>query len=336
MGILDGLRRQLRSVIEWENPDPNELFSLWSENGDEIKNASKLLVKPGQGVIFVYEGQVQAVHLNEGLYELATANIPFLTTVMKVMQSFESEHKVGIYYFWRTEFLNQKWGTTSPIKYLDPVYKFPVGMRAFGNFSFRIVEPAAFFANVVGSRASFTVEQARKVIAQRFVQQLTDLLAESSLAYIEIDKHRDELAERLIGKVAPEFTKLGFEMMDFRLENTDFDAETQARVGKIADTIAESEAARAAGIDYAQMQHLQALRDAARNEGGAAGAGVGFGAGIGLGQMMAGTMSNQLAGGGVTRNDIASRLKQLDELRSQNLISQEEFDKKRAEILASV
>jgi len=49
-------------------------------------------------------------------------------------------------------------------------------------------------------------------------------------------------------------------------------------------------------LDLATYQGLQAadaLRDAARNEGGIAGAGVGFGAGMGLGQMMAGTFQQQ-------------------------------------------
>ena len=78
------------------------------------------------------------MHETEGMYELSTANIPFITTLTKFMQSFVSEHKVGIYYFWRTEFVNQKWGTPAPIKYADPIYKFPVGLRAFGNFSFKI------------------------------------------------------------------------------------------------------------------------------------------------------------------------------------------------------
>ncbi len=59
--IIDGIKRQLRSVIEWDNPDPDDLFFRWSYNGDEIKNASKLIVNPGQGCVFVYEGEVKAV-----------------------------------------------------------------------------------------------------------------------------------------------------------------------------------------------------------------------------------------------------------------------------------
>ena len=109
MGILDGVKRQLRSVIQWENPDPNALFMRWTDNGDEIKNASKLIVGPGQGCIFVHEGKVEGVYAQEGMVELKTANIPFITTISRIMQSFQSEHKVGIYFFRTTQFLNQKW-----------------------------------------------------------------------------------------------------------------------------------------------------------------------------------------------------------------------------------
>jgi len=335
MAIMNFIKGQLRSVIQWENPNAAELFSLWSENGDEIKNASKLIVGPGQGCIFVYEGKVQAVHKEEGVYELKTANIPFITTISKFMQAFESEHKVSVFFFWRTEFLNQKWGTVAPIKYTDPVYKFPVGLRAFGNFSFKLETPEAFFVNIVGGKPSFTVDAARQTIVQRFTQQLTDILATASFGYTEIDRNRTELATTLTEAVKADFTQLGFSMTDFRIENTDFDDETVRRIGRIADTIAESEAAKAAGLNYAQLQHLEALREAARNEGGAAGAGVSLGAGVGLGQALMGSMAQtqQPAQAG---SDPVSRLKKLDEMRAGNLISQEEFDKKKAEILAAL
>ena len=338
MGLWDSVKRQLRSVIEWETPDPDELFELWSANGDEIKNASKLLVKPGQGVIFVYEGKVQAIHTAEGLYELKTANIPFLTTLSKYMQAFESEHKVGIYFFWQTQFLNQKWGTQSMIKYVDPVYKFPVGLKTFGNFSFQLTKPEFFFASVVGSRPVFTISEVRSVITERFIQPMTDLLAKASYGFTEIDKHREELASAISDKLRPEFDKLGFLMSDFRIEGTDFDEGTKTRIGKIADTIAEAEAAKAAGINYVEMQQLQALRDAAKNQGGAAGVGIGLGAGVGLGQAFASGMAGMGMPGGAGQGagNQAERLKQLKEMADSKLITQEEFEKKKSEILSKL
>lgn len=341
MALWDSIKQQLRSVIEWEKASHDVLFTAWSTRADEIKNASKLIVKPGQGVIFLYEGRVQAVHLSEGMYDLQTANIPFVTTLSKYMQAFESEHKVGIYFFWQTEFLNQKWGTSSPVKYLDPHFGFPVALRAYGNFSWKITDPATFFVNIVGARNELPTADIRSVFVQRLVQPLSDTLAESGFSYVEIDKHRNELAALLSTTLKPEFSKLGFEITDFRIEGTEFDEETQKRVNTVADVQAEAAGAKAAGLSYAQLQQLKALREAASNESGAAGAGVGIGAGIGLGQVMAGGVTAGLGGGAPSGGAApggtpVERMKQLDELKSAGLISKEEYEAKRAEILKSI
>ena len=89
--------------------------------------------------------------------------------------------------------------------------------------------------------------------------------------------------------------KLGFDLTDFRIENTDFDEDTRARIGKIADSIAQAAAIGAlGGVDaqamqnYASVQQLSALNTAAANEGGMAGMGVGMGAGFAMGQNMMG------------------------------------------------
>lgn len=335
MSILNTIRSQLRSVIEWEQPDPGELFELWSSNGDEIKNASKLLVKPGQGAIFVYEGKVQAIHVEEGLYEIKTANIPFLTTLSKFMQSFVSEHKVAVYFFWRTEFLNQKWGTVSPIKYLDPIYKFPVSLRAFGNFTFQLTDPKMFFTAVVGSRNVYSIDEIRITIAQRITQPLTDILATAGYGVVEVDKHREELATAMVQKISADFSTLGFALKDFRVEGTDFDEGTKARIDRIADITADSEAAKAAGLNYAQLQQLQALRDAAKNPGGIAGMGVGLGAGVMVGQTM-GSMFGSMPGMVPTAEDPGARIKKLQGLLEGGLITQAEFEEKKKDILKNI
>ncbi|HEX7500636.1 MAG TPA: SPFH domain-containing protein [Polyangia bacterium] len=304
MGLFDGggIKRQLRSVIEWKDPAPDLLIWRWDESGDELKNVSKLLVNPGQAAIFVYEGKVQAVQRDPGLTDLATANVPFWTTLTKILQAFESEHKANVYFVRTTQFLDQKWGTKGAVKYDDPKYKFPVGLRAFGNFSFRLVEPERFFVGVTSVRHSYTIEEARSMLVDRMLTPLTDLLAESGFSYAQIDKNRVELAEALQGGLAPVLAKLGFELCDFRIENTDFDDDTKARIGKIADKIAEAQAINAmssvetgAMRNYAAVEQLGALRDAAKNEGGVAGLGVGVGAGVGLGQAMVGAFGTAAA-----------------------------------------
>ncbi len=338
MGLWDGIKKQLRSVIQWENADPSCLFLKWTDNGDEIKNASKLIVGPGQGCIFVYEGKVVAHHETEGLYDLKTANIPFLTTLKKFMQAFKSEHKVGIYYYRTTEIVDQKWGTAAMIKYNDPKYNFPVGLKAYGNFSFRIADPAGFFANVLGSLPEYHVDSARQTFVGRITQPLRDFFAESKYGYEDIDANLNEISEGVTVKLNETLGKLGFSLTDFRIEGTNFDDDTMKRINRIADAKAESHAASAVGLNYAQMQQLEALREAARNEGGVAGLGVGMGAGMNIGQMMAQNMNMPLGHqpAAAAGSDPMTKLKSLKELFDNKLITQDEYDKKKAEILSAM
>jgi membrane protease subunit (stomatin/prohibitin family) len=324
--------QQLRSIIQWENPDPTVLYQRWTDSGDEIKNASKLIVGPGQGCVFVYEGRVEAVYTEEGLFELRTANKPFFTTLTRFMQGFKSEHKVGIYFFRTAKLLNLKWGTESQIKYEDPKYKFPVGLRAFGNYSMRIVDPRAFFVQVVGGASIFLVEHIREPLNARLVQPLTDFFAEAGYTYTQIDPKREEIATALSAKLAQEFTQLGFLLEDFRIQGTSFDADTMRRIGRIADVNAEAQAASAAGVSYAQLQQLEALREAAKNQG-SGGAGMAMAVGMG----MAGAVVPALAGQpGALPDDAEAKLKKLKALLDQQLITQAEYDAKKKEVLSTL
>lgn len=335
MGLFDPIRRQLRSVIQWENPGEGELFRKWSDDGDEIKNASKLIANPGQGCIFVYEGKIRNVLDREGMIELDTANIPFWTTLTNAMQAFESGHKTGIYFFRKTRILNQKWGTASPIKYEDPEFRFPVALKAYGNFSCQIMEPAQFFLNVAGARDLYSVADLREALLSRLVPVIGELLAEKKLAYIDIDSKRQGIAAGALERLAPDFAKLGFAITDFRIEGTDFDEGTKQRIGQISDKLADRNAADRLGISYAELQRLMALRDASRNEGGAAGVLLGAGAGAGLERMMAQGGESRGAAGEAQEGAL-SRLRRLKGMLDEKLISGAEFDAKKTEILKDV
>ncbi|WAR46822.1 SPFH domain-containing protein [Methylomonas rapida] len=334
MAFIDGIKRQLRSVIEWQNPDPDALLEQWTENGDEIKNASKLIVGPGQGCIFVYQGQVKAIIEEQCLVNLETDNIPFWTTIKKFMQFFESEHKVGIYFFRKTKILDQKWGTTSVIKYQDPKYHFPIGLKAYGNYSYQIADANAFFVTIVGSHNRVGIEAFRKIISARIIEPISDYLAECGYSYADIDANRDEISRGIAIKLAIAFRKLGFSISDFRIEGTDFDEDTTRRINRIADLTAEAQAAQAVGLDYAKVQQLDAMRDAARNESGAAGAGMGLGAGVALGQNMAQGLTAQVQTANTGLEDITAKLTQLKQLYEAELISETEYAAKKQELLA--
>lgn len=329
MAFFDGIQRQLRSVIECKDMDDNALFLRWSENGDEIKNASKLIVGPGQGCIFVYEGRVSAHIEEEGMVSLLTQNIPFWTTITKIMQSFESEHKVGIYFYKKARILNQKWGTLSAIKYDDPKYDFPVALRAYGNYSMQITDPKLFFSEIVAGASLYEVSELRAVMVERFIHPLTDFLAEKQLSYAQVDAQRNEIAEGVTPLLQESFDKLGFKLIDFRIEGTDFDEQTKERINKIADISADIHAASKAGLSYKELQQLNAMKDAAQNESGAAGMFMG----VGAGNMLSQGMNEPFAQPRERSRDLGERLKELKSFHAEGLISDDEYAQKKSAIL---
>jgi len=156
MGIGSFFKNQLSQVIEWKDQQTEVLVWKFPSEKDELKNASKLIISPGQGAILVYEGKVTD-HLSEaGIFDLETDNHPFLTTLLKLRSNFESEHKLKIWFYRTAETLNQGWGTSQMIKYMDPVYKIPVELGANGTFSFRIADPLYLFSNIVGAKDVYT------------------------------------------------------------------------------------------------------------------------------------------------------------------------------------
>jgi membrane protease subunit (stomatin/prohibitin family) len=167
------------------------------------------------------------------------------------------------------------------------------------------------------------------------IQPISDYLAECSYSYADIDANREEIARGIAIKLAITFRKLGFSISDFRIEGTDFDDDTLRRINRIADLTAEAQAAQAVGLDYAKIQQLDAMREAARNEGGAAGAGMGLGAGVALGQNMAQALKDTPQNLNTTE-DIVGKLTQLKQLFDSQLISEAEYKTKKQDILAKM
>ena len=315
MGLRKLFKRQLRTVIEWKDQNASLLFHQLETTTDEIKNASKLIVAPGQGCIIVYDGKVMATLTEPDVYEMETANHPFITTLLNIAQRAESEHKMRFYFFRTAEMVNILWGTPSPVKYIEPDYRIPVSLGACGNFSVVISNAEQMFVT-------------QDLVSSRIVAPLSAFLAAQAYPYREVDTHLMEMSADLRHRTAEELTRLGLELTDFRVNSVTFDDDTMERIGRIADMTTEKRAAAEVDLDYMGMQKLEALRDAARNEGGLAGAGLQLGAGVQLAQDI---FKEQGAGG-----DAAERLRKLKKLFDEQLITEEEYEQKKNEILSKL
>ena len=133
-----------------------------------------------------------------------------------------------------------------------------------------------------------------------------------------------------------EFAKLGLALENFTVESISLPASIQAALDKKISMGVIGDLGR-----YTQYQTAESIPLAAQNEGGLAGIGAGLGVGAGIGQAMAGAMSGMMQPNAqqaqqnaqpVTEDPQAKLLK-LKSLLDGGLISQEDFDKAKAEVL---
>lgn len=332
MGLFNLFSNQLSKVIEWQSQQPDVLWYKFPSSRNEIINASKLILAPGQGCILVYEGQIENVLTEPGMYNLKTDNHPFFTTMTRLRQNFESEHKLYIYFFRTAEILNQSWGTSNLIKYIDPQYNLSVEIGLNGTFSYSIQNQEKFYSQIVANQSSVLTSQIRDVLNNKIPQQIISTIAQSKLGYNEIDSKLQELSDQIKQNIAQDFLDLGLHLIDFKVLGTQFDSNTQRRIGEIADLSAQNQAAQIAGLSYVELEKLRALRDAAQNEGGLAGIGAQLGVGMEIGKQFDLEKEN-LKSDFENNEDFVEKLQKLQLLLKENIINQEEFDTLKKQIL---
>ncbi|EHQ25053.1 SPFH domain-containing protein [Mucilaginibacter paludis] len=322
MGIVNATKNQFRSVIQWDDPKEWELFRKFDIRGDELKNISKLILQPGQGCIYTYEGTVKGLFNEPGIYDIQTDNRPFITTLKKFINFFESEHKTGIWFYRTADIVNMRWGTRLPVTYVDPFYTFPVNLRAYGNFSIRITQPEAFFTRIVAGQSNYDAYNLQELLLSRISQKLGQYLANAKFSYAEVDSNLEKMASDATAQTQAEFADFGFELLDFRIEGSSFDQETNNRIAGISNIQADAKAAQLAGLTFEEMQKMMALREAVRNENG-----------LGAGVVTVLNLTNTPLANPADLTLIRAKLIDLKELYDSGLIDDNEFKMQKAKIL---
>ena len=105
MGLFSG---QFANVVEWQEFRDDMLFWKWSNK--EIKKGSRLIIRPGQDAIFLYNGKVEGIFRDEGSYDIESAIIPFLSTLKGFKFGFNSGLRAEVLFINTKEVL-VKWGT---------------------------------------------------------------------------------------------------------------------------------------------------------------------------------------------------------------------------------
>jgi len=289
MDIFNEIKKKLShefiDIIEWLDSTDDTIVHRFERYQNEIKNNAKLIVREGQTAVFVSEGQLADV-FKPGTYTLNTKNLPILTTLKGWKYGFNSPFKAEVYFVNTHLFTDEKWGTKNAFMLSDERFGL-VEIRAFGTYSFRIIDPGKFVVDVVGTDGNFTNYEVNEHLKSLIVTRFTDTVGEANLPIELYAANTSELSETCREVMQPEFGRVGIELEKFYIENVSMPEELKKEIFEY------SRLDKLDMVKLSQFKAAKAMEAAAKNEGGTAGAGMGMGMGFVLAQQMGNMMNPQ-------------------------------------------
>jgi len=345
MALMDFIKKQFIDIIQWTETGDGTLAWRFPMQEMEIQNGASLTVRESQMAVFVNEGQVADV-FGPGMYKLTTQTLPVLTYLKNWDKLFESPFKSDVYFFSTRQQVDQKWGTPQPITIRDKDFG-AVRLRAFGNYAFRVADPKLFHTEISGTRDTYTVADLDGQLRGLVLQNISNAIAASGVPFLDLAANQIQFANALMAQLNPEFGKIGLKLEAMTVQNVSLPEELQ----KILD---QRIGMGMVGNDmgkFMQYQTAQAIPKFAEGAGqggsGVAGDAMGLGAGVALGQVLAQNLAQGLNPqaaaqaavaaaapvAAVSASDVMATLEKLGELKDKGILTQEEFDAKKAELL---
>ena len=326
MGIFDFIKNEFIEVIDWVDDTQDTVIFKFPDKGNKIMNGAQLTVRESQIVVLMNEGEFGDLYI-PGRHELNTKNMPITTTLKSWKYLFDSPFKVDIYYVNTKQFTNLKWGTSNPVILRDAEFG-QVRLRSFGTFTARVIEPKKFIKEFAGTDPWVRIDSVNEQLRNTIVSKLSEGLAEAKISILDLAANFTELGEKLKPVFQKEFDVWGIELCQFYIENVSLPEEVE----KMLDKSTQLNILKDKLGQFNQMQAGIAIENLAENPGAASTAGLG--AGVILSNMLqqpgsANTQLNESA----DKQKLVELLKQLGDLKAQGLLTEEEFNQKKSQIL---
>ena len=342
----------LSNRIKYDAPSDDAI--VWKYPSEEITLGAQLIVNQSQEAVF-FKGGKALDTFGPGTHTLSTGNLPLLGKLINLPFGGKTPFTAEIWYTHKTVKRDFKWGTKGPLQLIDPVYHYPVSVRAFGQWGMRILDSRSFITQIVGTQTTsagkdyFGSERVQEYFTGEIIQRLSDAIAkyitQKNVSIFQISAYLNDLSGFIADDIRPEFDRFGIEIVNFNLENVNIPAEEQEKFQDILgkrmeiDQISQAQVGQA----YTTMRSFDTMEKAAENEGGGAGQLMGAGLGLGAG-LAAGTPIGQQIGSAMNvqptqtpaQDDPMAKLQKLKQMFDNDLITQDEYEQKKKQVLDSM
>lgn len=330
----------LFEIIKKKENDKN---IIWRYPKRNFNTSSKLIVDESQEAIFYSNGKALDL-FGPGKYTLSTNNIPILKVLLNLPTGGKTPFTCDVYFIDKT-IQRFKWGTSSRLEFLEPIYKFPISIGACGEIRFQVEDSRKFIVKIVGIKKTFDTESVDDFFQNQMLVKvksyLNKIITKENICIFEIDGKLDEISKSLKELLNKDFDEYGIKLEKFFLTNISkpeedkqylkfkelyfkkgvltadaeiektlnrIEAEKEAQKIKI-DAEAQATKRSVEGYSYQQEKSYEIGKEVAKND--AVGQYTNLGVGLGMISGMSGAVgdkiSNTVTGAFANTNNICSK-----------------------------
>jgi membrane protease subunit (stomatin/prohibitin family) len=281
MGLMHEVRREFIAV-----PDTHKSQIVFKWPDQNIRKFTRAIVEPDAVAVFMSQGQVMGV-LPPGQHTLDAQEWPFLGMFIDWASNSDA-FKAEIYFVGTREYANNRFGGRLD-DVQDPQTGLVVTLRAFGEYSLKVIDPTKLILNLVGTVDVSNNENITAWVAEQLLKvtrtTVTTQLMTGTWPILGLSAHSPDIEAAAMPAADAQLENYGITIS--RLGNLDVNLaeEDSARLKKLAGDTAYS---RLAG-GFLQAAQAEALQGAGEGmaQGGGAVTPMFLGAGLGMaGQMM--------------------------------------------------
>jgi len=258
---------------------------VWNDN---------VVVREDECAVFFRDGKVLTVLDTPGRFGLTSLNIPALTALQRIVTG--TQPVAEVYYVQRRE-MRGKFGSSQALTFRDQDFGM-IRLQIFGQFAYKVTDPLQFITQFVGTKGFSENDDVISWLKDEVLMQLNDTLGElktqKQMSALDLPAYLEEIEQILLSKLESDVAEYGVKIMRITGLNINFPENVQKSIDERAGIGALGLTDQKQKDAYMAFQTGKAMRDAASQEGGAAGAGVGAGVGLGAGMGMGMMMANQL------------------------------------------
>ncbi len=354
------------NVLVWKwHPPENGKKSFWGHNlrQEQLRYGTQLVVNQSQVAVFVKDGQIADIFA-PGRYTLSSKNLPILDRLMGFPFGGETPFKAEVYYINKSVVMDTRFDL-SAFNMLEPNFRVPIPLTASGSFAVRVGEARSFLNKIVGTTPRLGSEHLRNyfrsLITENVKSTVTRIARENKISPLELEATVAEVAQAASPIIGETLERYGLKLELFNIEGVsivDDDPRVQQVVADYQRLMSEDMQERlrlkrrAENLDVFKTERtFDTTEKAAGNLGGGndmtgnlLGTMVGLSMVPPLGNAIGGMM-NQMAGGlqpparpqpQPSRDDVVKMLKELGELRTAGILTEEEFTAKKQELLSKI